>query len=207
LQVEYVRCSEEEGVLSTLQHRRSALAVALPGTERQLQSLAEHEKRVAKLLDHMARLMVQLELQAPLAEDSAEYQQGLAALRDEQLRHLQQQAEREAAALGELTQARSQLGAACVQTRNQDQKAKRRRKRIRQLVDTISTWQQKELPASAVTSQLPPVWTEQAIKQLFAGRFPWQASGSSGQLPSLLVERFRDACAEVSVGGDRQRNR
>jgi len=39
--------------------------------------------------------------------------------------------------------------------------------------------------------------TEQAIKQLFAGRFPWhQASGGAERLPVLLVERFRDACAE-----------
>jgi hypothetical protein len=143
--------------------------------------------------------MVQLDLSAPLSEDSAEYQQGLAALRDEQLRHLQQQIEREVAALGELTLGRKQLGAACAQTRNQDRRAKRRRKRIRQLVDTMQTWQQKDLPQSAVTQTLPAVWTEQAIKQLFAGSFPWhQASGGAGRLPVLLVERFRDACAEVS---------
>ena len=186
-------------MLRALQHRRSALAVALPSTERQLHSQAEHDKRVAKLVDRLARLMVQLDLSAPLSEDSAEYQRGLAALRDEQLRHLQQQIEREVAALGELTQGRKQLGAASAQTRNQDRRARRRRKRIRQLVDTMQTWQQKDLPQSAVTQALPAVWTEHAIKQLFAGCFPWhQASGGAGRLPVLLVERFRDACAEVS---------
>jgi len=155
LLTEYVRCSEEESVLRALQHRCSALAVALPSTERQLHSQSEHDKRVAKLVDRLARLMVQLDLSAPLSEDSAEYQQGLAALRGEQLRHLQQQIEREVAALGELTQGRKQLGAACTQTRNQDRRARRRRKRIRQLVDTMQTWQQKELPQSAVTQALP----------------------------------------------------
>lgn len=192
-------------MLEALQQRRSALAVALPGTERQLQSQAEHDKRVARLVARLAKLMVELELPAPLAEDSTEYQQGLAALRDEQLRHLQQQVEREAAALGELTQVRRQLGAACGQTRNQDRRARRRRKRIRQLVDTMHTWQQKGLPASAVTQHLPAVWTEQAIKQLFGGRFPWQhTSGGPGRLPILLVERFRDACAEVRCSAVRR---
>ncbi len=198
LQTEYVRCSEEESVLRALHQRRSALAVALPGTERQLHSQAEHDKRVDKLVARLAVLMMQLDLSEPLSEGSAEYQQGLAALRDEQIRHLQQQIEREAAALGELTQVRMQLGAACGQTRNQDRRARRRRKRIRQLVDTMFTWQQKELPPSIVTQNLPAQWTEQAIKQLFSGSFPWHhASGGAEQLPILLVERFRDACAEV----------
>jgi len=106
--------------------------------------------------------------------------------------------EREAAALGELTQVRRQLGASCGQTRNQDRRARRRRKRIRQLVDTMQTWQQKNLPPSPVTQHLPAVWTEQAVKQLFGGHFPWQhTAGGPGKLPTLLVERFRDACAEV----------
>ena len=60
-QVEYVRCSEEESVLRALQQRRSALAVALPGTERQLQSQAEHDKRMAGLVARLANLMLQLE--------------------------------------------------------------------------------------------------------------------------------------------------
>jgi len=71
MQTEYVRYSEEESVLRELQQRRSALAVALPGTERQLQSQAEHDKRVARLVGRLARLMMQLDLPAPLAEASA----------------------------------------------------------------------------------------------------------------------------------------
>jgi hypothetical protein len=198
LQAEYVRCSEQESVLRTLQDKRSAVAVALPGTERQLQSQSEHAKRVSKLQDRMAKLMVDLQLRDPLAEHSPEYQQGLAALRDEQLRHLQQQIEREAAALGEITQARQQMGASDAQTRSQEKKAKRRRTRIRQFVDTICAWQLQDLPASTVTEQLPEQWTEQTIKQLFSGQFPWQqTAGGAGQLPSLLVARFRDVCAEV----------
>lgn len=206
VQAEYVRCSEEASVLRTLQDRRSALAVALPGTERQLQSRTQHDKRMSRLVDRMAKLMVELQLQEPLAEGTPEYQRGLAALRDEQLSHLQQQVEREAAALAEATHVRRQLGAACEQTRNQDRKARRRRTCIRQLVDTMSTWQQKALPASAVTQQLPAQWTEQAIKQLLRGQFPWQhTAGGSGRLPSLLVERFRDACAEVRATAESTR--
>jgi hypothetical protein len=198
-QAEYVRCSEEESVLCTLQGRRSAVAVALPGTERQLQSHAEHAKRVNRLLTRMAKLTVELELDEPLSEDSPEYKQGMAVLRDQELRHLQQQVEHEAAALGELTQGRSAMGESCQQTRNQEKKAQRRRARIRQLVDTMVAWQQKDLPDSTVSQQLPTRWTDQVIKQLFSGQFPWQqALGGAGQLPSLLVERFRDACAEVS---------
>lgn len=187
-------------MLRALQARRSALAVALPGTERQLHSKVEHDKRVTKLVRRLAGLMVDLNLPAPLPESSAEYQQGLKALRDQQIRLLQQQIERDAAALGEITQGRRQLGAACAQTRSQDRRARARRKRIRQLVDTMFTWQQKQLPPSHVTQNLPAQWDEQAIKQLFGGRFPWHdTSGGAGQLPILLVERFRDACAEVGI--------
>lgn len=193
-----MRCNEEESVLRTLQSRRSAVAVALPGTARQLQSQTEHAKRVSKLLARMAKLMTDLQLHEPLAEDSAEYQQGLGALRDQQLLHLQQQIEREAAALGEIMQGRRGMGEACQQTRSDEKKAKRRRMRIRQLVDTVCAWQQRSIPGSAITHQLPAQWTEQAIKQLFSGQFPWQqTAGGAGQLPSLLMERFRDACAEV----------
>lgn len=175
------------------------MAAALPGTARQLQIQAEHAKRVSKLLDRMAKLAVELRLPAPPAGDSAEYQQGLAALRDQQLRHLQQQIEHEAAALGQLTQERQQLGGACALTKSMEKSSKRRRARIRQLVETISAWQQRDLPSSPVTEPLPQQWTEQAIKQLFSGQFPWQQmAGGAGQLPSQLVDRFRDACAEVS---------
>lgn len=199
-QAEYVRCNEEESVLRTLQGRRSAVAVALPGTERQLQSQAQHDKRVAKLLQRMAKLLIDLGRVDPLSEDSPEYQQGMSVLRDQELRHLQQQVEREAAALGEITQTRRGMGESCQQTRNLEKKAQRRRARIRQLVDTMWAWQQKDLPASTVSQQLPEEWTEQTIKDLFSGRFPWQQTlGGAGQLPSLLVERFRDACAEVGL--------
>lgn len=194
---EYVRCDEEETLLRTLQDRRSTVAVALPGTARQLQSQPEHAKRMSKLLDRMAKILVELQLDAAPAEDSAEYQQGLAALRDQQLRHLQQQVELEAAALGLATQERQQLGAASELTRSLDKRSQARRARIRQLVDTISAWQQRDLPSSPVTELLPQQWTEQDIKQLFSGMFPWQqTAGGAGPLPSQLVDRFRDACAE-----------
>ena len=191
-------------MLRTLQDRRSTVAVALPGTARQLQSQPEHAKRMSKLLDRMAKILVELQLDAAPAEDSAEYQQGLAALRDQQLRHLQQQVELEAAALGLATQERQQLGAASELTRSLDKRSQARRARIRQLVDTISAWQQRDLPSSPVTELLPQQWTEQDIKQLFSGMFPWQqTAGGAGPLPSQLVDRFRDACAEVSLLGIR----
>ena len=56
----------------------AAAGLTLTGT---VASQAEHDKRVTKLVGRLAVLMVQLDLSAPLSEDSAEYQQGLAALR------------------------------------------------------------------------------------------------------------------------------
>ena len=197
LQVEYVRCCQEEGILVTLQQEGSALAVALPGAEgRALQSRSQDAERISKLQRRMAQLLVQLGRTALLQRDSAEYRAAHADLRDQELRRLQQAIEREAADLATIRQERRQTGEASSLTRSQERRAKARRKRIRQYVDTLIAWQRADLPASAVTQHLPSAWTEAIIKLLFQGQFPWQQAGAAG-VPAVLVQQFRDACAEV----------
>jgi hypothetical protein len=117
-------------------------------------------------------------------------------LRDEHLRKAQKDIERDVAVLGSILQERQQLGEASRLTRNQHNRAARRRKRIRQLVDSMAAWQQLDLPASPVSQLLPARWTEQVVLGIFKGSFPWK-QGEDGGVPSLLAEQFRDACAEV----------
>jgi hypothetical protein len=97
-------------------------------------------------------------------------------------------------------QERQQSGAASSLTRSQQNRAKRKRKRIRQLIDSIATWQQLDLPSSTVTQQLPARWSEQVVSDLLKGTFPWRQS-SSGDVPAVLAEQFREACAEVRARG------
>jgi hypothetical protein len=144
----------------------------------------------------VAGLQLQLDWDTPHGPGSSYYQQGLAALRDEHLRKSQKDIERDVAVLGSILQERQQLGAASRRTRNQHNRATRRRKRIRQLVDSMAAWQQLDLPASPASQLLPARWTEQITLDIFKGSFPWR-QGETGGVPSLLAEQFRDACAEV----------
>lgn len=195
--MEYVRCSEELRALQALKQNSSSLAVALPGAEsRALQSRAQDGKLMDKLVRRLAKLQVDLEFDAPLAPADSQYKQGLSALRDQQVRKIQRDIERDVALLGNIMQERQQSGAASNLTRSQQNRAKRKRKRIRQLIDSIATWQQVDLPSSTVTQQLPARWSEQVVSALLKGTFPWRQS-SSGDVPAVLAEQFREACAEV----------
>lgn len=195
-QVEYVRWSEELRGLQALRENRSALAVALPGARsRSLQARAQNNQHIERVKWRLARLMVGLRLDEQLAVDSSQYQQGLAALRDEELLKAQRDIEREVALLGSTIQQRQQSGAASELTRNQDKKKQRRRNRIRELVDSIVGWQQEDLPPSPITQGLPEQWSQQTIRNLEQGIFPWRQQGGAVE---LLAEQFRDACAEVN---------
>jgi hypothetical protein len=200
VQMEYVRCSEEVRALQALKQNSSSLAVALPGAEsRALQSRAQDGRLLEKLLRRLAKLQVDLGYDEPLAADSSLYREGLAAVRDQQLRRIQRDIERDVALLGNIMQERQQSGASSSLTRSQQNRAKRRRKRIRQLVDSIATWQQLDLPSSTVTQQLPDKWSDQVVSGLLKGTFPWKQS-STGDVPAVLAEQFREACAEVRAG-------
>lgn len=197
LQVEYVRCTEQLRALKSLHDHRSSLAVALSGAEsRALQSKAQDARLMEKLCSRVASLMCDLGFDAPISQDSSQYQRGLAALRDEQLRRAQADIERDVALLGNILQERQQSGAASSLTRSQQNRAKRKRKRIRQLVDSMAAWQQMDLPESSTLQQLPARWTESVIKGLFKGTFPWKQLPDS-DVPAVLAEQFREACAEV----------
>lgn len=197
LQLEYVRSSEQLRALKSLQDNRSSLAVALPGAEsRALQARAQDARLMEKLCSRVASLMFDLGFDELIAQDSSQYQQGLAALRDEQLRKAQVDIERDVDLLGNILQVRQQSGAASSLTRSQQNRAKRKRKRIRQLVDSMAAWQQLPLPESSTLRQLPARWTESVIKDLFKGIFPWKQLPDS-DVPAVLAEQFREACAEV----------
>ena len=197
--MEYVRCSEELRALQALKKNSSSFAVALPGAEsRALQSRAQDDVLVEKLLRRLAQLQVNLEYDAPLAPDNILYKQGLAAVRDQQVRKIQRDIERDVALLGNILQQRQQSGAASSLTRSQQNRAKHKRKRIRQQLNSIATWQQLDLPSSTVTQQLPGQWSEQMVSDLLKGTFPWRQS-ATGDVPAVLAEQFREACAEVSA--------
>lgn len=194
-----MRCTEQLRAFKSLHDHRSSLAVALPGAEsRALQSRAQDARLMEKLCGRVASLMCDLGFDEPIPHDSTQYQQGLAALRDEQLRKAQADIKRDVALLGSILQERQQSGAASSLTRSQQNRAKRKRKRIRQLVDSMAAWQQHDLPETSTLLQLPTRWTESVIKDLFKGIFPWKQLPNS-DVPAVLAEQFREACAEVRV--------
>lgn len=198
LQMEYVRAKEQLRALRSLRDNRSSLAVALPGSEsRPLQARAQDSKLEVKLLRRVAALQYELDWAEQHEADSDQYQQGLAALRDEHLRKAQKDIERDVAALGNILQERRQMGEASRLTKNQHNRAARRRKRIRQLIDSMAAWQQLDLRPSPISQLLPVQWTEQVVLGIFKGTFPWKQGAVVG-VPALLAEQFRDACAEVS---------
>jgi hypothetical protein len=163
LQAEYVRCSEEVDVLATVRDRRKAFAVALPGAEgRALQARGQDSKRSEQLQLRMVSLLQQLGKDEPLDPVGEEYRAGLAALRDQQLQGLQTQVEREVAALAVL----QQRGTASTQA--QKRRAAARRKKVRQLVAAMQTWQQSDLVSTATVQQLPAAWGDDLVIQPIA---------------------------------------
>lgn len=78
--------------------------------------------------------------------------------------------------------------------------ATNKRKRVRQLVSVMQTWQQLPASCSSMTAQLPASWTDTEVSKLFKGDYPWQQGHNTilGAVTKLMAERFRDACAEVS---------
>jgi len=198
--VDYVRTHKQVQALLQLRQDAAALSVALPGVEgRNIHSHGQNKKRIDKLFDRLGSLTTQLKLSAPLLESSQDYTKGLTLLRDEELQNLQAEIEKLIAGLQVLKFDRQQAGSASKTTRSQRRMATNRRKRVRQLVSVMETWQQLPVPSSTVTALLPAIWTEANIAQLFQGIYPWQQGSGAvlGAVTKLMAERFRDACAEV----------
>jgi hypothetical protein len=105
-------------------------------------------------------------------------------------------------ALAVLTHQRQQQGAASSITRSQRKQAQNKRKRVRQLVAMMQSWQAVDAPSSATVERLPAAWTDSQETLLFKGEYPWRltAKDSSSAVAAVLAERFRDMCAEVSAG-------
>lgn len=204
VQVEYVRADKQRTVLMQLQQNATALSVALPGNEgRTLHARGQDNVRREKLARKLGALMTKLQLADPLQPASPDYQAGLAALRDEELQSLQSEVERHISALAVIKHERQQQGAASSITRSQRKSMQTRRKRVRQLVAVMHSWQVLQAPSSSVVQQLPPQWTEAEVAKLFKGEYPWRqaaAAGANGPVAAVLAERFRDACAEVRSG-------
>jgi hypothetical protein len=208
-QVDYVRVDQQRTGLQQVQQHATALAVALPGSEgRSLHARGQDAVRLQKLAEKLGALMTKLDIEEPLQPSSSEYKEGLAALRDEQLRSLQADIEKNVSALAVLTHQRQQQGAASSITRSQRKQAQNKRKRVRQLVAMIQSWQVVDAPSSAAVERLPAAWTDSEVTQLFKGEYPWRltSTDSSSAVAAVLAERFRDVCAEVSAGCDVQGN-
>ena len=202
LQVDYVRVHKQLQCLQQLRQGAAALSVALPGSEgRNLHSHSQNQKRVDKLFDRLGSLATKLDLAAPLQPSSSDYIRGLSLLRDEEISTLQMEIEKLVAGLQVLKFDRQQAGAASCLTRSQRKMATSKRKRVQQLVSVMQTWQQLQLPGSSVTAPLPANWSEADISQLFKGIYPWQQGSNAvlGAVTKIMAERFRDACAEVTL--------
>jgi hypothetical protein len=183
-------------VLATIRDRRKAFAVALPGAEgRVLQGPGQDSKRSQHLQLRMVALLQQLGKDEPLDPEGEEYRTGLAVLRDQQLQGLQTQVEREVAALAVM----QQRGA--VSTQSHKRRAQGRRKKVKQLIAAMQTWQQTDVASSEAVQQLPAIWGDAEYDGLFAGKFPWRQAGGANEagVSLLLAEQFRDACAEVGT--------
>lgn len=199
LLVEYVRADKQRIALMQLQQNATALSVALPGNEgRALHARGQDNTRREKLAKKLGELMTKLQLAEPLQPGSPDYQAGLAALRDEELQSLQAEIEKHVSALAVIKHERLQQGAASSITRSQRKSLQNRRKRVRQLVAVMHSWQQLQAPSSSVVQQLPREWTDTEVAKLFQGEYPWRqaAAGAPGPVAAVLAERFRDVCAE-----------
>jgi hypothetical protein len=200
-QVDYVRNEKQLRALQQLHSNATALSVALPGNAgRTLHARGQDATRQQKLAEKLGALMTKLNITDPLEPSSDEYKAGLAALRDEQLQSMQAEIEKLVSALAVLKHQRQQQGAASSITRSQKKQAESRRKRVRQLVGMMHSWQVVDAPSSSVVEQLPAAWTEVEVTQLFKGEYPWRvgADGSAGAVAAVLAERYWDVCAEVS---------
>jgi len=200
LEVAYVRLHQELDVLQHVKNHGGAFAVALPGAEgRALHAKGQDQSRQDKIKDRLIKVMVSLNLAAPLDPEGARYQSAMARLRDEEVLRVQGLVEREVSGLVAIRLERSSLGVASRNTRSLQKRAQRRRKRIRELINLLQTWQDAGLPQqdSPVIAQLPEQWTEEQIQKLFRGTYPWRGDCGEGAaaLPHL-AEQYRDACAE-----------
>jgi hypothetical protein len=183
LQVDYVRVDQQRRGLLQMQQHATILAVALPGREgRSLHARGQDAPRLQKLAEKLGALMTKLDIRAPLQPGSAEYKQGLAALPDEQLKSLQAHVEKNVSALAVLAYERQQQGAASSITRSQRKQAQSRRKRVRQLVAMLHTWQVVDAPGSDAVQLRPAVWTEAEVTKLFKGEYPWRGGAGLAQL-------------------------
>lgn len=181
-----------------------AFALALPGADgRALHARGQDGKRVDKITSRMAAILVKLVRDQPLDPKGDEYKTALGLLRDQEVKALEKQIEVQAAGLAALRLERQQAGAASSATRSITKRAAGRRKRIRQLLAVMKTWQQSvDMPPSPVMQCLPAQWKEEVVG-LMKGSFPWRAGyGEKELLLGMLAERYRDACAEVSQGSN-----
>lgn len=199
-----MRNEKQLRALKQLQSNATALSVALPGSQgRTLHARGQDTARQHKLAQKLGALMTKLQIAEPLEPTSDEYRAGLAFLRDEQLRSLQAEIEKLVSGLAVLRYERQQQGPASSITRSQKKQAQSTRKRVRQLVSVMHSWQLSDAPSSSAVEQLPAAWTDSQVTNLFKGEYPWRvgAGGSGGAVAAVLAERFRDVCAEVSQQG------
>jgi hypothetical protein len=201
-QVDYVRNDKQLRALQQLHSNATALSVALPGNAgRTLHARGQDATRQQKLAEKLGALMTKLNITDPLEPSCGEYKAGLAALRDEQLQSMQAEIEKLVSALAVLKHQRQQQGAASSITRSQKKQAESRRKRVRQLVGMMHSWQVVDAPSSSVVEQLPAAWTEVEVTSCSRASTRGglgHSSGSAGAVAAVLAERYRDVCAEVS---------
>lgn len=191
-------------MLLELQRNAAALSVAMPNREgRALHARSQDQNTINKLQLKLGQLMAKLQLSDPPAESSTEYKAGLATFRGEELSRTQAELESLLSQLAVQVAERPQQGTASKVTRAQAKSIKRKRKRVRELVGVMQTWQQLDAPSSSAVQQLPAVWGEAEVKQLFTGVYPWRQGPAAEREASLavLAGELRDACAEVSGYG------
>jgi hypothetical protein len=151
-------------LLVGVRQEAAALSVAMPNREgRALHARSQDAGLINKLQLKLGQLMAVLGVTEPPAEDSPEYLAALSTLRDEELSRLQAEIEGQVSALAALDLERPRLGAASKVTRAHSNSMKRRRKRIREFVAVMQTWQQTDAPSSPLVQQLPQVWSEAVI--------------------------------------------
>lgn len=148
---------------------------------------------------------MELQLEGPPDDDSAEYRRGHALLRLSEVKKLQACAERIVGEMEAIRNERRAAGAAGGMSRSQRSRRTRRRNRLRAMLSDLLLWRQVELPrveGDEVVMCLPADgWTDEAVEQLVKGDFCWRvgAGGALGELTlKVLAEKYRDAAAEVS---------
>lgn len=85
--------------------------------------------------------------------------------------------------------------------RSLDSAADRRRKRIRDFVAMMQSWEcfDTTMGTGVASASVATVqWTEEAIRGLFAGMYPWHDGISSTAELRVLASQFKECAAEVS---------